>query len=614
MEKQQVLKLVRWVLVSTLALCGVARDGLAYTDVGMTHVTDPQSGISMECAMPLGEMVPTGFYPLRFKINNRTGETHTWRVTFTSSEGASVGVGMRHTTTLTVEAGQSRAWDLLVPCAELNRRLSDYTQLNGVVEGYGVNAGGRFHVTADNSGGYARTNFTAMTETLGRAAWSKVEAEVKTAVTPVFDHPGLISVRGIPRYSSGSSGSRNLIGSQVKLEELPPDWRALAGCGCLWLSTTDWEGLSSDRRRAIRQWVAAGGHLFIASPANTIERLSLLPTGLTTDKRHPLGFGWIKAVKLVNGELEPKETGREIVELDSAVLPAWHEDYRTHWELIEYIGWPKLNITLILIFVAVFATVIGPVNLRWFAPPQRRARLFFTIPLLSAGASIALFGVIALGDGFGGTGARNVLLYMPAGENQVTVLQEQVTRSRLLFRRSFKLPETVQVSFATQDRQSDRGIDLERAGEVLSGDWFRSRSVQTHLLRTNVPSRAGVSLQQGGADGAPPVLLSSVASSLRELHYIDAAGRYWQAEKVETGRPVTLKPSTREALDEGVRSIAKELSSNFGAMLDEIGHRPGHFYAVADPMSEGPIETLSSIRWEKQNILCFGTCTGAESK
>lgn len=612
MEKQQRLNGVVRGLLLALILCVLAGESLGYTEVGMSHVTDPQSGISMECGLPLEEMVSSGYFPLRFRVHNRSNEAHTWRVTFTASGGGMGGLSNRYTTTLTAEAGQSRSWDLLVPRADLNRRSGGYISLYGDVEGYGVNATGRFQVPVHYSGAYDRTNFAAISETLGKAAWSKVEAETKTAVLPAYDNESLIASRG---FSTPSSGSRDLHGSQVKLDELPPDWRTLSGVAGLWLSTADWEGLSSDRRRAVQQWVAAGGHLFVASQDDTIERLPLLATKLTAGTKHPLGFGWIKAVKLADEELQAAETAREIIGLDSAVLPAWQEDYGERWELAEYVGWPKLNVPLILIFVGVFATVIGPVNLRLFAPPQRRARLFFTVPLLSVGASIVLFAVIALGDGFGGVGARNVLLYIPAGENYVTVVQEQVARSRLLFGRYFELPETVQMSFVTQEQRSDRGISLERSGDVLSGDWFRSRSVQAHVLRANVPSRAAVSLQQGGGpDGAPPVLLSSVASPLRELHYIDASGRYWRAEKVETGRPVTLKPSTREALDDGFRSIARELSINLRMMFHEVEHRPGHFYAVADPMPEGPIETLPSIRWQKQNIVCFGSCTGAESK
>ncbi|MHA3774085.1 hypothetical protein ACXR0O_21360 [Verrucomicrobiota bacterium sgz303538] len=608
----QMFKAVRVALGIVAGLCTLGSVAFGYQGVPVSGV-DEKSGIAIDAAMPFRQTPGSGFCPLHFKIVNRTSESHSWDLTFNFGGFGGRRSTMRYSTTLAVGPGQTREWDLLIPRAGLENRNGGYESISGAITGYGV-SGGRFMLPSYYSGGYNRSAFTVMTETLGTAAWSKIESELKTvSSTPTAEHPDLLYVRN--GGSSSSRGSRELAGSQVNLNELPPDWRAFSGVGGLWLSSNDWEKLSTDRRRAIRQWVTAGGNLFVASQGDTIERLPLLPANLTVGKKQPLGLGVIEAVKLKNGELSPSETAQQILGLDDAPLPAWQEEYEDSWKLAEFVGFPSLNVPLVIGFVSLFAIVIGPLNLRWFAPPKRRARLFFTIPLFSAGASVALLGVIAVGDGFGGSGGRNALLYIPAGENQITMVQEQMSRSRLLFGRSFKMPETVQLCYVQQDRQSDSGLNFERSGDIVAGDWFRSRTVQTHVMRVSMPSRAEVVLQPGsGAPDAPPSLLSSVASPLRDVHFIDANGRYWKAEKLETGRPAKLEPSTKDALEEWYKQHCEDVSRNLRAVVLDTLHRPGHFYAVADKMPEAPLDTLGSIRWNKEKVLCVGTSIGAENK
>ena len=66
----------------------------------------------------------------------------------------------------------------------------------------------------------------------------------------------------------------------------------------------------------------------------------------------------------------------------------------------------SLNAPLLIGFILVFAVLVGPVNLFWLADASRRHRLFWSTPLISVAASLLLVGVIALQDGFGGSGER----------------------------------------------------------------------------------------------------------------------------------------------------------------------------------------------------------------
>jgi hypothetical protein len=236
------------------------------------------------------------------------------------------------------------------------------------------------------------------------------------------------------------------------------------------------------------------------------------------------------------------------------------------------------------------------------------------VPLLSLGASVLLLVIIFIGDGIGADGARNALLFVPAGENRVSLIQEQMVRTRLLLKRTFELPETVAASYIQQGNEpfsgrSSSAGSLMREGKQMSGDWFRTRTVQGLFLRHTIPSRGEVVLRQGATPEAAPQLLSTMAGTLRHVFYVDAAGKYWQADELITGRPATLKPAEESEYRSWVTDASVTFSNGLREQWRQAAGRRGYFYAQADPVAENTIATLSSITWSQQAVVCLGPCT-----
>ena len=109
--------------------------------------------------------------------------------------------------------------------------------------------------------------------------------------------------------------------------------------------------------------------------------------------------------------------------------------------------------------------------------------------------------------------------------------------------------------------------------------------------------------------GATPELLSTLASTLRHVHYVDAAGKYWVADELSTGRPVKLRPGTPSEFVTWSEGVAQPFSRSLRAQFEAALRRPGYFYAEADPTGENTIPTLRSIRWNEQHVVCLGPCT-----
>ena len=102
--------------------------------------------------------------------------------------------------------------------------------------------------------------------------------------------------------------------------------------------------------------------------------------------------------------------------------------------------------------------------------------------------------------------------------------------------------------------------------------------------------------------GAPPVIVSSIPAVLTDIRYTDSSNRTWRGGTLRAGEQITLRPE-EEAPEITSRSSSRVLRAFEG----EVANRPGFFCAHAQ---DGPfLETLSTIRWAKQNALYCGPLT-----
>jgi hypothetical protein len=566
--------------------------------------TAPGSGIHVEVTSPATSIAPGGFAPVRVKITNGSQRAGIWALEF--SEGNFSGSSRVSRFEIRVPAGiPSETW-LMVPLSDLPDFRTPSSRLSLELTGPGIEkprAGG-FQLGNGRFGDPA-TGWVAITESLATKQWGELEARLKGTSPGGIALP--LSELPLAKHRALSSlPKRGLAGAPVVLREFPPDSRAFSGFAGLWLRPSDWETLDSARREALRQWILQGGRLFVAAEAGPLRLAGLPEPGESGDA--PLGFGRIERTAFQAGSMDLEKLVRQVISLDGAPASASDDDYRTGWAASDLLGKPTLNVPGILLAVGLIAVLIGPVNLLWFAPPNRRHRLFVTVPLLSLGASLLVLTTIILGDGVGGAGIRNALVLLGEGRSQGVLIQEQLSRSRFLFSRQFTLPEEASLAWIQMKDGRHAEPRLFREGGRLGGDWFQSRAVQAHRIQLNFPTRAEVSCRPG-APGSAPELLSTVPDRMDRVFYMDDAGAYWTAPQLETGRPQPLQASTRSAFEEWVREVRADFSVNLSESLAETSHRPGWFYGTLKAPRGGLVlETLDSVRWDRQTVLVLGPC------
>ena len=574
MKKFLRLLLLAW-LVSQGALSSRGTPG--WTD---TVNTDPASGITIELSSPFAQVPARGYVPCIATIKNHSGGTRQWDFGLESGLGYSSNRRqLAAEQSVRVENDREVRVPLLLPVLPNERATRVYRSSLISTTGYGVDSEQRNSLPSNNTAPTPNgaTVFVGMSEKLAHDTWSTLTDHFKP--------------------------SKELAGSPLDLTLLPSDWRALAGLDCLWLTPEDYAGLEAGQQNAIRQWVLSGGSLFVCENSPDQATRAEFSPGNPAAKGVAFGFGDVEWVPYDGKKLSVDDTAARITGLHQTTSPDPSGGVAKDWPLAQTTGALQLNKLFLILFIGTFAVLVGPVNLFYFARQGRRHRLFWTTPLISLVASVLLIAVIVLQDGIGGNGSRVSLTYLLPARSEAAVIQEQISRTGVLFSHDFAAREDlflepVDLRTTTGQQQYDQ------SGRDYSGGWYASRRLQAQRAQAVVPTRARIDLlnAEQAKNGAPPMVVSSLPVELTELRYTDPAGHRWQGKALRTGERQTLLPYSGPPL-------AHETGGS--AYLDDLlatnRERNGDFCALAKPGQF--LETLPSIRWTNERAIILGPVT-----
>lgn len=412
--------------------------------------------------------------------------------------------------------------------------------------------------------------------------------------------------------SSGPSSwryqERAFASSYIPLQ-LPSDWRGLSGIDVLVMTTDDWRDLDPSRQLAVRHWIALGGQLELrsAAPAPDLNTLGLALEGGTEpngDARRGLG-----SVRFTpwNGIALGSDTFRAYSAGNDRPTPERirHNSGVNVSSLLETIGPRAASALPVGLILLAFGILVGPLNLFKFAGPTRRHRLFITTPLISLGASLVLLGFILARDGTGGRGRRSAVIYINPDDHSACIRQEQICRTGVLLGSSFstRQPATVSVGAVSAFDPSNPAVSFSNSsGDTdlrcafnsptdLSGDWFQSRSEQVHFIKSVTATRGRIEIS--GSPDAPSAV-SSFDFPLDSLFWRDATDQWWQAPStVTTGTPTPL--TKVPSMDLSTFIVARAVSP-----------KGRWFLATTSDPRAGLVDTLPSIRWERNDIILCG--------
>ena len=566
---------------------------------GQLDRTTDGRDVTVTLTSPFSDLPPGGCVPYRVTIRNDQNSTGTWHFTFQgianmTSMGATV-----FNQDMTVAPNSTGSFDIVVPLPVSS--LKGPTSLNVGVSGPGFNNSGGFfaYIYSNNSGN--RTPFAL----LGK---------------------GLLGKIGIgPLESYYKDQSREFYGSEIDMDNASTDWRAYSGAAVVLLSDTEWLALDSAQRGALCDYVAQGGHLTLFTTANPAPSASSLRLPDFQGTPGAYGFGTISLDSTPSIPPDPYTLSVAISRNPASAAQNIDDNFST-WGLRPLVGTIVVSAFFILSFVLLFGALVGPVNLFVFAKGSNRFRLFWTTPLISIVASIALVAGILLTDGLGGRGLQLIATYSLPGANQEAVIQEQVSRTAVLFSNQWHSDQDYLITpisdlamknamasdgsrTYTGNRDLSDSVDTYQLSKSdFSGNWFRSRSVSGQYLQAVRPSRSTLTVLNPDALEVQqaPVVLSSFPTELDRVFLYDSHRHYWTCSHLNPGQRVTCTASTGPEFNQFWNDACANAGGKLRPLLSEARDRPGCFYATGTPAPSDRLTTLSEIRWQVTQGIYLG--------
>ena len=528
-----------------------------------------QAKITVSSCFPI--LPSSGYAPITVNINNDSSRPQAWTFLFKSPAfGFVLTNSVDFSVDLTVQSKSTRSFKLLVPLAF---RATEYfiSPLNVIVSGPWASVRSTVQFATGKRTGKVLTPYVALSDSLGAPAQSQLEKEL------------------------GSTAKEDFFGTTFAANELPDDWRGLIGVAGMWISNNELNGLSPAQRGALHDWVTRGGCLFICGASEVNDQFASAGFGKVTLSPEPAS--------------DISDTVSAIHELRPVNLEEQLNQGYTSWKATSAAGPITLRASLLTGFMALFAIIVGPVNLFVFAGRVRRHRLFWTTPLISVLASVLLLVLIVFQDGFGGTGLRMALVHLSPTDNKVVLVQEQVSRAGVLLGSTFSTREPCFIApIALDSRRGAAKRNYKNSDNHFAGEWFLSRTIQAHWLESIAPGRADVVLTNPAEvrdSDAAPVIVSNIVGTLDQLYFRDDTLQAWSAKNVRTGQKVTLTKA-----DDIPELLPAEAGPRLQTMWQRVRKQNGYFYALTSN-SASLLDTLPSIHWRNNRVIFLGPVAGA---
>ncbi|TDU81591.1 hypothetical protein EI77_00901 [Prosthecobacter fusiformis] len=557
------------------------------------EVLNEADGTRLEIRSVFDPLPPSGYAPMRIVATNGSLQDGLWDFTF-GSETQDYRRNNLHTSRLNlpVPARSTQSALFLVPLAPDYGSTTTYR-----------NSAHQLQITLNGPAQRSFSEHSNRTIDFPAIALSKTLAD--NSLDGLNDE-----VEQKNKTKSGYSSGANVFGSRFLPEEVPEDWLGVSGFDYVMLTDTDWQVMKPGSRNALLQWTRLGGRLHFYCKSEK-------PGNLPADSP-AYGLGKIETFRWNGSKMPASETVSRYWN-GSQRLQALFSEHTTYsdWPLLQALGKRSFNSWQVIVFLAIFGILVGPVNLFVLAPAGRRHRLFVTTPLLSLGASVVMVGIILFQDGIGGTGARSVFIELEPEEAAAYVTQKQVSRTGVLLGAGFDarqpsliepltLPDSEWVKLKnTHDAQP---VNLTHNGASRGGNFFQSRTEQGQLIRAVISTRARLEVTPAPSPDEAPSVVSALGFTVQEMYYADANGGLWTlASPLATGQKAALSKAEPEQLRTWWKAHQKAVKI---AGLQELVVTPqNEFFAAAQSAPDFTQDTLSSIRWQEDKIIVHGSVT-----
>lgn len=569
------------------------------------HWTSPDRSAIITAWSVLDHLPSNGWIPIGLTISNTADHPQQWSVNASLQYWSNLRSRCTDSHTVTVAGGTTQRIDLLIPAVSTfgSRYVNGTVTLTGSAPGVG-----RFEFTQQLT-----------SRTTGSSRLSAARIVMTQQSQQSFGH----RLKALEEEQG-----RALWLSALNTTRLPTNAMAWEGINTFAFTVDEWVDLPVPVRTAILDRVAANAYLFILGDASRVSGrafpfLSYPSDGdrfrhggflrtVATDGHNVKSYAWGAGMVFTAGagERAPADAWLQLLNSFSrskAYDPAsQYSDRHDAAKVLAAIGEPSIPVTLIMVLLIVFGTLVGPLNLFIFARNSRRYLLFLTTPLICLGAFLATLLIILFRDGTGGTGHRHALVMLLPGENRAVIRQEQISRTGLLLNHNVPRPDGqgMMLLISGHDGSAFSGVLHQQPGNY-SGNWFISRESQSHFITAAEASRAGITWVNASDPNALPQLQSALPEVASPLYFHYGAAVY-RADSIAPGETVELTAATAAEWEEWLKATAAPLGPILADSLRALPQSDGFFFAKVAANELAPRPSLPALKFTNESIIFTG--------
>jgi hypothetical protein len=529
--------------------------------------------------------------------------------------------------TIRNNSGQNRVWTIRLSEGSAGRSLTTSAIYHIAVENGSER---RREITLAFAPAFLAYDYRNLTVTVGATGFATETRHLGEQTNQSF--PGLaisqpLAQRSLARLDDAvrkENSSNQNFAKPFDISSLPSEWDGYSGLDGLLIDLDSWLSLSLVQRQAILAWVRLGGMVDVyAEEGVTFSDLKLQVNAADPAATElPMSFGSIRLRRWAGGDLPDNVISqyRHLAQRSATLESDFDSD--SEWPLKKPFGSREFNPVFVFVLLVIFAILVAPVNLFYFARAGRRHRLFITTPIISVVTCLLIIVMILFTDGVGGRGVRALIadLQPSREEMRLYLTQEQISRTGVMVKTGFSSDLIDDINpvrltgsnFNAFPPTGNRSTSYEISGDDFSGGFFPSRTEQGFVLRSAEPTRSRIELIAPATEFAAPQLTSNLPLSITGFYYLDHRGQAWHSlpEKViEPGQKIPLEKAGDRKWPEWLEEDTDFFSNGQRSRLRRLNSEPNRFFARVNGGESLALATHPGIRWGKTVVVLTGTPT-----
>ena len=395
------------------------------------------------------------------------------------------------------------------------------------------------------------------------------------------------------------------------------NWISYTGYAAIMLTSDEFNYAPSEVASAINRYVDTGGTLVIAgeynpgkefikdNTGNNFESIDIYYKGfgaLIVFKKEQSAEYWVK-----------KEWGLIASQWQRTAFPFRFQSRTSRSSVassMPVVEDNQIPVKSLFCVVLLFAILVGPVNLFFFAKKEKRMRIYWIVPLSSIAATLIIVLVSVLAEGIDSRVRTASVVYLNENEHRASILSKigyycPLPPSVLKFSNDIQL--CCQTLTNEYDQGSGREIDYSD-GQAYK-NWISARMAEYFISRSSKNCRDHIAVRYD--DSGNVSIVNNLNGDINKIMLSDIDGNIYSASDITAGQASDLKKTD---MTPGTDELA--LRNIYGTNWSGLQYRntetelhkwlkPGRYVAVMknDGYSETGIEDFQSTG---QECIIFG--------